>query len=128
MLVCFYVVVFFLICVHRTNDLIHSLSVISSLGILGARLDQDDLTIVGFSEGFVGTLVDQSGFHTMWPGHRQGCTPIPMYPVMGNPYISPIEWVFMVFFIPKNPLNVARVSIIASVLLPGVFSVVDCQT
>ena len=37
-------------------------------------------------------------------GDRQGCTPIPTYPVMGNPYISPYNtWVFMGFFIPKNP-------------------------
>ena len=24
-----------------------------------------------------------------------GCTPIPTYPVMGNPYVGPIWWVFM---------------------------------
>ena len=36
----------------------------------GTRLGQDNLIIVGFSESFVGTLVDQSGFHTMWPGFR----------------------------------------------------------
>ena len=40
-------------------------------------------------------------------GDRQGCTPIPTYPVMGNPYISPIypysSWVFMGYY-PQESL------------------------
>ena len=38
-------------------------------------------------------------------GDRQGCTPIPTYPVMGNPYISPItrgySWVISSPRIPR---------------------------
>ena len=31
-----------------------------------------------------------------YSGDRQGCgPPIPTYPVIGNPYISPTWWVFM---------------------------------
>ncbi len=37
-------------------------------------------------------------------GDRQGFTPIPTYPVMGNPYISPIiTWVFIGKLSPRIP-------------------------
>ncbi len=63
---------------------------------------QNSFTTLGLLKGW---SLDCSPilFTYLFQGEFVGCTPIPTYPVMGNPYISPIARGYLWVVIPKNP-------------------------